>query len=308
VELRAVASRVDSHTLHAAERDWPETNCYLDLWIGLLHAIGQDPRPLLGVAAGLAWEGDHFSFLKPCAADIQVLTGAVLQELALWGETEHHVAVQLARGAVPLLEVDAWYLPDTQGTAHRLRHTKTTIAVLAQDRGACSLDYLHNSGAYRLEGEDYAGVLGLAPHGTKLFPFAELVRLPAAMPNPVRQAVHARKVLARLAASRPAGNPVAEFAADLPALMAASADPVRVHALCFNTVRQLGAGFGLLADHLEWLGGNGCAARRLSGQAKTLQFRIARSARKTGWDCAIDLQLAEMATTWEAACAAALAA
>ncbi len=94
-EIRAVAVGPEAYRpppLHAADRPWPETNCYLDLWIGLLHALGQDPRPVLGVAA-LDWEGDHFTFLKPCAADLQRRTGAVLQELALWDETEAQVAV-----------------------------------------------------------------------------------------------------------------------------------------------------------------------------------------------------------------------
>ena len=27
------------HPLHDAERIWPETNCYIDLWIETLHAL-----------------------------------------------------------------------------------------------------------------------------------------------------------------------------------------------------------------------------------------------------------------------------
>jgi hypothetical protein len=56
--------------------------------------------PLLWAAAALAWEGDHVTFVKPCAADIAALTGFVLQELALRDDTEARMVTQLARGAV----------------------------------------------------------------------------------------------------------------------------------------------------------------------------------------------------------------
>ncbi|MDT7950871.1 MAG: DUF1839 family protein, partial [Acetobacteraceae bacterium] len=76
-ELRAIkltAANHVPHPLHSATRPWPETNCYLDLWIELLHALDRDPTPLLGVAAALEWEADHFTFLKPSAGDIFAAT------------------------------------------------------------------------------------------------------------------------------------------------------------------------------------------------------------------------------------------
>ena len=39
------------HPLHDDDRDWPETNCYTDLWLELLHALGVDPVAALGVHA-----------------------------------------------------------------------------------------------------------------------------------------------------------------------------------------------------------------------------------------------------------------
>ncbi|WP_414686599.1 DUF1839 family protein [Mycobacterium sp.] len=36
-----------SHSSHAGERIWPETNCCLDLWIETPHALGLDPVPAL---------------------------------------------------------------------------------------------------------------------------------------------------------------------------------------------------------------------------------------------------------------------
>ena len=31
------------HRIHGDGRVWSETNCYADLWIELLHALGRDP-------------------------------------------------------------------------------------------------------------------------------------------------------------------------------------------------------------------------------------------------------------------------
>ena len=37
------------HDFHTLERDWAETNCYVDVWIEQLHALGLNPT------AGLAY-------------------------------------------------------------------------------------------------------------------------------------------------------------------------------------------------------------------------------------------------------------
>lgn len=301
-ELRAIALRAADHVphrLHAADRAWPESNCYLDLWIELLHAIGRDPIPLLGLAAGLDWEADHFTFIKPSAADIFAASGVTMHELALWDDTEAQAAAQLARGALPLLEVDAYFLPDTLGSAYRDRHTKTTIAIAAMDPAGPWLEYFHNAGMFRLSGEDYAGVLGTAPHRPLLFPYAELARVTGEPPAPHLARCLARRLLARYTATRTPGDPVARFAAALPELLArAGPDPVRIHALCFNTTRQLGGAFGLLAAHLVWLGETSADAAWLADSAKALQFQISRAARRGRADPAIPAALDEMSVVW----------
>jgi hypothetical protein len=288
------------HGLHSAYRPWPETNCYLDLWIELLHAMGRDPQPLLGVAVALGWEADHFTFLKPSAADLFAAAGVTMHELALWDATEAHVAAQLDRGAVPLLEVDAFFLPDTGGSAYQQRHTKTTIAIVAMDSANAWLEYFHNAGMYRLEGEDYAGVLGCGRQRHVLFPYAELVRVTGEAPSFEAMQRLARRLLVQYAASRGPGNPIARFATALPGLLVrAGGDPARIHAMCFNTTRQLGSSFGLLADHLEWLEQDGADAAWLAERAKTLQFLISRSARRGRADPAIAASLQEMSVVWE---------
>ena len=305
MQYRAVPASPEGFTLSALNdpsRTWPESNCYLDLWIGLLRAVGQDARPLMGAAAGMGWEGDHFTFIKPSAADLFDLTGTVLQEMALWDETEAHVAAQVALGAVAIPEVDSFFLPDTGD--YQRQHGKTTIGVIAIDTAARVLEYVHNGGLFRLGGDDYAGVLGLAPYARALFPYAELARLPAAPPGVASQRAAARLVLRRLVAMRAPGNPVESFVAALPALLGRPGVEDKVHALCFNTARQLGAGFGLLAEHLDWLGHDGRAATRLSEQAKTFQFQLARAARRGRCEAALTLAGEAMAGTWSEAAAA----
>ena len=64
------------------------------------------------------------------------------------------------------------------------------------------------------------------------------------------------------------------------------------HLYCFNTVRQLGANFELLGSHLRWLDNRarlgledlaaGCA--QIAGDAKVLQFQLARSVRRARQD------------------------
>jgi hypothetical protein len=110
----------------------------------------------------------------------------------------------------------------------------------------------------------------------------------------------ARRLLARYAAARRGGNAVERFAADLPGLMARmGGDPLRIHALCFNTARQFGGAMGLLADHLVWLGEDGSGAARLAAQAKTLQFQVSRAARRRPDDPAVAATLGGMAAEWE---------
>ena len=49
LQISASPRGYQSHFSHAGERIWPETNCYLDLWIETLHALGLDPVPAFAV-------------------------------------------------------------------------------------------------------------------------------------------------------------------------------------------------------------------------------------------------------------------
>ena len=52
------------HPLHCGDRAWPESNCYVDLWIELLHAAGAEPLAALACALAVDVEGDQWTFFK----------------------------------------------------------------------------------------------------------------------------------------------------------------------------------------------------------------------------------------------------
>ncbi len=272
-----------AHPLHAADRHWPETNCYVDLWIELLHGRGLVPEALLGFTLRQDFEGDQFTFFKPPSADIDRLYGLEIHELAVYDGLERHALVQAVRGCPVLVEVDALYLPDTAGTTYGRSHAKTTIGILALDPGARTLDYLHNAGRFTLSGADYEGIFAPAA----LPPYAEFVKAGAPPLPDAELPGAALDLLRRHRARAPARNPILAFQAAL----SRSADALVerslgvFHAYAFNTTRQLGANFELLGSHLRWLDGHGAAdlaaaaeaAGTLAQEAKTFQFQLARA-------------------------------
>lgn len=266
------------HPLHAPDRAWVETNCYTDLWIELLHALGLEPLASLPFTVAQDFEGDQFTFFKVPPEDLRRLYGLEVQELAIYDTVEAHAAVQFRRGRPVLVEVDGFHLPDTRGTSYRSLHVKTTIAILGLEPEARRLDYIHNAGRYALEGEDYDGVF--AAH--TLFPYVEFVKRagPALEGRALMDASVER--LRHHLARRPRENPVSAYRAALPEhlerLAARSMDYFHLYA--FNTLRQLGANFELLGSHVRWIDGPGEAVEAcdaLASSAKALQFQLARA-------------------------------
>lgn len=291
---------VASHLLHDQARTWPLTSCYADLWIEMLHGLGLDPHPMLGFTACLQWEGDQFTFLKPHAADLDALYGLHVQELALWGEVEQHVAVQLAQGRPVLIEVDALHLPDLAGSSYGREHSKTTVAIVRIDVRAGRCSYVHNASRAELEGADYDAVLRApsSSRGLPLPPYAEVVkRRPAPSNAPT---LHETALdLLRVHVSRFGGQ------AQMPLFRAAfprqldemRACPEKFHGWAFNTLRQIGAGAELLGSLLGWLEARRpmdfplleAAAMDLATTAKALQFRVARMVARDRRDSCNDL-------------------
>lgn len=277
------------HAMHAGERHWPQTNCYADLWIEILHALGTEPAAVFGFTVAQDFEGDQFTFFKPPLDDLEALYGLQVTELALYDELIGHLEQQIARGRLVLIELDSFYMPDTRGVSYRASHGKTTIAVNRLDRAGRQLDYFHNDGLHRAEGEDFDGLFRLLPGQMRedtLFPYAEMVRLPKRLPAEAELRATALRLLARHVARRPDANPVAAFRNVATAQAAALAERPgeAFHLYAFNTLRQLGANFELLASHLDWLGASveglgeaRDAALRIAEGAKVAQFHLARA-------------------------------
>ena len=152
------------HALHAGERIWPESNCYVDLWIGLLHSHGLEPLAALSFTLGIDLEGDQWTFFKFPLGDLYALYGIDVFELTVWRPLAAHVEEQLALGRPVIPEIDAYYLPDTRGTSYRTDHVKTSIAIEMIDVADRRLGYFHNAGYYELQGAEFVGAFRLEGH------------------------------------------------------------------------------------------------------------------------------------------------
>src|SRR5258708_850578 len=149
------------HDLHRGERAWAESNCYIDVWIEILHALRLDPMACLPFTLVIDWEGDQWTFFKPPHEDLAALYGLETHELTAWRPILENATAALENGRIVLTEADAFFLPDTQGTDYRTQHTKTTIGIQEIDRQARVLRYFHNSSYHALSGDDFVGLFRL---------------------------------------------------------------------------------------------------------------------------------------------------
>ncbi|WP_417688222.1 DUF1839 family protein [Roseibium sp.] len=286
----------DRHPLHAMTRDWPETNCYLDIWIEVLASLKLPPEACLGFAVTQDFEGDQFTFFKVPLEDLESLYGLRVTELAIYDRVELHVLEQLKRGRLCLVELDSFYLPDTQGTAYRKEHGKTTVAINRLDIEGRSMDYFHNLGLHRLEGEDFDGVFhrGDKAQALPLLPYTEFVKLPESLPDTTELVRAALRLLEGHLRRAPTENPIQVFARQFAGQVEQVAErPFEFfHLYAFNTLRQLGANYELFSAHLDWLGENGVGgletaadtARQISTACKAVQFQLARAVMRKKFD------------------------
>jgi hypothetical protein len=300
------------HPLHCVERPWPEANCYVDLWVELLHAAGAEPIAALPFALAVDVEGDQWTFFKFPLADLDTLYGVNVFELNVWRPLVAHVTEQLALGRPAIVEVDAFYLPDTSGTSYRTEHVKTSIGIQAIDRDARRLGYFHNAGYFELTGEDFTGLFRLEGHLTDpeyLPPYVEVAKLGNRPLRTDRALVDASLGLLRAhLARRPETNPFRRYAARFPCDLQWLADePLsNFHNYSFATLRQCGAAFGLANAYLRWLEARGEsgleeAAERcqlIATTAKALQFKTARAV-TTHRPLDAAPMLETMATAWD---------
>ena len=279
------AAAWEPHALHRAERAWGESNCYIDVWIEVLHALGCEPTACLPFVLRLDWECDQFTFFKPPLEDLYELYGVEVQELTVYRDILKNAEEQLRGGRIVLTEADAYFLPDTAGTDYRTQHTKTTIGIQELDVAERRLGYFHNAGYWELRDADFVGLFepGVMPL------FAELVRTHRVVRLEGRSlAARSMNLLRKHLARRPDTNPVTRFARrferDLDRLRTEGLEAY--HQYAFATIRQLGAAFELAAVYLRWLGEpdlepSVAAFEAISSTSKALILKGARAAAST---------------------------
>ncbi|MDQ2639170.1 MAG: DUF1839 family protein [Pseudomonadota bacterium] len=304
-------SRYSRSPLHADDRTWPEKNCYVDLWIEVLHALRMETRAMLPFVVAGDFEDDQWTFFKPAHEDLFDLFGIEVQELTVWKPLIEHAVIHLAAGKLISTEADAFWLPDVAGTDYQRNHSKTTIVLNAIDPDGESLEYFHNASYYRLEGEDFRQLfrVGSAPDSGFLPLFAEIVRIDRARHGePTQLARRSLELLRRYFSRRAVVNPVrklgAHFEQQLPILQERGLD--YYHLWAFGSVRQLGAASELLAENLAWLDESGALPetgatacfRNVSSGCKAFILKGARAvSTRRGAD--LKTQIEQLAVHWE---------
>ena len=305
------AASYQRHRLHSPEAVWVEKNCYGDLWIELLHALGQEPLAMLAFTLAVDFEGDQWTFFKPSLEELRALYGIDVQELTIWRPLIDHAIEHLGAGKLVSTEADAFWLPDTAGIDYRIKHSKTTIVLASLDVEARQLGYFHNAGYFELSGEDFSHLFRLdaVPDPAFLPLFAELVRVDRmTKPDAAELASRSWELLKRHFDRRPASNPFvrfgARFAQELPDMQARGL--ANYHAWAFASIRQAGAAFDLAAAHLRWLAEQGhpavaAAAPCFDSIAQGNKALILKGARAVNSGRPLDAAplFAEMAQAWE---------
>jgi hypothetical protein len=279
------------HAIHGEGRTWAETNCYVDVLVELLHGLGFEPIAALPFTLRVDFEGDQWTFFKFPHADLLELFGLDINELNPWRSLVHHVEEQVALGRPVLVELDSYFLPDTHGTAYKLEHVKSTVAVNEIDVEARHMGYFHGQGYYHLDGDDFSDIYQLdgLVHERMLPPYIEYVKiLDRPTPEPGRELVEAsvaclRHHLGLLPSQNPFETFRIRFEQDLPWLME---EPIETfHQYSFATLRQYGACFELVETYLGWLTDGGETGLEeatesfaaISSTAKAFQFQLARA-------------------------------
>lgn len=278
------------HMIHGEGRDWSETNCYVDLWIELLYSMGYEPIAALPCVFGIDFEGDQWTFFKFSLADLDRLYGLDVQELNIWKELLSCIEEQVALMRPVLVELDSYFLPDTAGTAYKLDHVKTTVAVNHVDRDKRYMEYFHNQGYFSLEGDDFTALFLDELDSRVLPPYVEYVkarnRSPLTTEELVSESIH---IFTYQLENLPRQNPFTAFSErfekDFSDLGAFDID--YFHKYSFATLRQYGAAFELCKTYLTWLAEYHAHKTKLlqaadvygkiSESAKVLQFQLARA-------------------------------
>ncbi|MBV9119701.1 MAG: DUF1839 family protein [Chloroflexi bacterium] len=305
-DLPAPAEYV-GHWLHIdSSRVWQEHNCYVDLWIELLHSLGLNPLPAFYTALLAGFQADQWTFVKPDHWAIARLFGIDVIEVDIWRGVEAHVLAQLENHSVPLLETDCWYLPDTAGMSYQQQHKKSAIAIVAVEPESQVLRYFHNRGFHEIRGADYRGALYL-DEPPRLVPYAEAALIGgrcARSDDELRQ-ISLDLLSVRFEQSRQESTFVS-FREHLECAIAELHEgAIDFHEYAFANFRQLGSACALGAEYLRWLdlpdsAPTAAALDRISELAQSFILRLARLAARARTP-EIEPTMSDMVQAWSEA-------
>ncbi|NVJ51855.1 MAG: DUF1839 family protein [Gammaproteobacteria bacterium] len=297
------------HKIHTQDRDWAETNCYVDVWIELLHALDLDPMAAMSFSLTQDFEGDQWTFFKFQLNELYDLYGLEVQELVIWKSLIENIQEQVALGRPVLVELDSMYLPDTAGTAYHQEHVKSTVAVNYIDAENQKMGYFHAQGYYELSGDDFVEVFALPGAKTKmtLAPYVEVVKTRQQVKRSKQDLQQlAMKSVMRQLQQLPTENPFIKFRHQFEKDFAWLLEqPIaKFHEYAFVTFRQFGACFELAANFLEWLDADDASLKSvveryksISQTTKVYQFQLARALNRKKM---VDLSaIDEMAKAWQ---------
>ena len=232
------------------------------------------------------WQRLGRTFFKPDPTDLEALFGIDIHEMQPYRPLPLQIAEQIDAGRTIIVELDAWYLPDTATTSYRREHVKTSVAAEAIDLERGWMRYFHGPSLFELDGEDYLRIFHLEGDTDPevLPPYTELVRFDSG-PRLRGDALRAAAVdaLRQHFAHRPEPNPFERFGEnldrELPVLLEAGQEAY--HAYAFATVRMVGAAYELAAAQVDWMFGErgaraATAMNTIVDGCKVLGFRLAR--------------------------------
>jgi hypothetical protein len=296
--------------LHGHEENFRETNCYSDLIIEIINGLGMNPIACLGYTLAADFEGDQWTFGKPSHHDLEALYGVRIEELTLYRPLVDQIVTQVTRGSIPLVEADAYHLPDTEGIDYRKNHVKTTIGITYINVEQKIMHYFHNAIFMRLEGDDFDGVLAplASTHQGYLPPYCEIAKINQAFQlsdDDLR--ARAMKLAEFHLCKRPRYNPISAHAEAMQAHQQAIIEQGQAayHAYTFVAPRQLGASHQLGAHFLRWLGNNtnqplieaASAFDSIATLSKSLVLKLARVAH-SGRPADLTAMFDELAAHW----------
>lgn len=306
------AANYTQHTFHRCERDWLESNCYIDVYIELLSALQVDVHACLAFTLSSSFEGDQWTFFKPPLNDMKALYGIEINELTLWKPLWQHVAEQVGRGRIVCPEVDSFYLPDTAATDYKTAHVKTTVGIPRIDVDNKVLGYFHNASYHELSGDDFDGVfrLGMDSPDDYLPPYCEFVKVDHLVQRPRAELRELALDMAKKQLSFLPDNPMRAYAERLPADLdwLITQDQATYHNYVFAGLRQCGANFEFASFFADWLQQDSDlnlqasvdGFRQVSQIGKMLILKLARITRSKKIKD-ITPQVLEMAEAWDRA-------